>query len=191
MSKTEKNPFFRKVLTFTHPPGERTHSCVSRAALSMVRASRAHGMTSLLTRRQLCSQSALLNFQSFLVVVLLFICTATYCRAQRPSFFREKKPGCAYPFARAATTALMPWTVTVCASQTARPRIQSIGDRYHAAPENMRAHGSTSLLLPCSDALCRFRRYALESIRLAQLLSDGDHHALLLMASALGPHLPP
>jgi len=37
--------------------------------------------------------SALLNFQSFLVVVLLFICSCTYLRAARPSLFREKRPG--------------------------------------------------------------------------------------------------
>ena len=37
--------------------------------------------------------SAILNLQSILVVVLLFICTATFVRQQRPSMFREKKPG--------------------------------------------------------------------------------------------------
>lgn len=37
--------------------------------------------------------SALLNFKSFLIVVLLFICTSTYVRNQRPSMFREKKAG--------------------------------------------------------------------------------------------------
>ena len=37
--------------------------------------------------------SALLNFQSFLVCLLLFICTATYVRSQRPSTFATKKPG--------------------------------------------------------------------------------------------------
>ena len=37
--------------------------------------------------------SALLNFKSFLVLVLLFVCTSTFLRQQRPSMFREKKPG--------------------------------------------------------------------------------------------------
>jgi len=37
--------------------------------------------------------SAILNFKSVLVVVILFICTATFLRQQRPSMFREKKPG--------------------------------------------------------------------------------------------------
>ena len=37
--------------------------------------------------------SALLNFQSFLIVILLFICTSTFVRQQRPSMFAEKKPG--------------------------------------------------------------------------------------------------
>ena len=37
--------------------------------------------------------SAILNFKSVLVVVLLFICTSTFLRQQRPSMFREKKPG--------------------------------------------------------------------------------------------------
>ena len=38
-------------------------------------------------------QSALLNFNSFLIVLLLFICTSTFLRSTRPSMFREKKPG--------------------------------------------------------------------------------------------------
>lgn len=45
-------------------------------------------------------QSALLNFKAFLIVVLLFICTATFLRRQRPSMFppmardtpREQRP---------------------------------------------------------------------------------------------------
>jgi len=37
--------------------------------------------------------SAILNFKSVLVVLLLFICSATFLRQQRPSLFREKKPG--------------------------------------------------------------------------------------------------
>ena len=37
--------------------------------------------------------SAILNFNSFLVIVLLFICTSTFLRHQRPSMFREKKNG--------------------------------------------------------------------------------------------------
>ena len=37
--------------------------------------------------------SALLNFQSFLVCMLLFVCTATFFRQQRPSMFKEKRPG--------------------------------------------------------------------------------------------------
>ena len=49
-------------------------------------------------------QSALLNFKSFLVVMLLFICTATFVRQNRPSMFREKKPGYAAP-ARCAAPA--------------------------------------------------------------------------------------
>ena len=40
-----------------------------------------------------CAQSALLSFKAFLVVVLLFICTSTYLRQQRPSMFKEKRPG--------------------------------------------------------------------------------------------------
>ena len=40
-------------------------------------------------------QSALFNFKSFLIVILLFICASTYLRQQRPSMFVEKKPGCA------------------------------------------------------------------------------------------------
>ena len=35
----------------------------------------------------------LLQFKSVIVVVLLFICTSTFVRQQRPSMFREKKPG--------------------------------------------------------------------------------------------------
>ncbi|KOO20800.1 conserved small protein, partial [Chrysochromulina tobinii] len=38
-------------------------------------------------------QSALFNFKSFLIVILLFICASTYLRQQRPSMFVEKKPG--------------------------------------------------------------------------------------------------
>ena len=37
--------------------------------------------------------SAILNFNSFLVIVLLFICTSTFLRQQRPSMFKEKKSG--------------------------------------------------------------------------------------------------
>lgn len=37
--------------------------------------------------------SAVFNFKSVLVIVLLFICTCTFLRQQRPSMFREKKPG--------------------------------------------------------------------------------------------------
>ena len=39
------------------------------------------------------SMSAIFNFKSVLVVVLLFICTSTFIRQNRPSMFREKKPG--------------------------------------------------------------------------------------------------
>ena len=34
--------------------------------------------------------SALLNFKSFLVIVLLFICTSTFLRKQRPSMFQNR-----------------------------------------------------------------------------------------------------
>lgn len=37
--------------------------------------------------------SALLNFKSFLVIILLFICTSTFLRQQRPSMFRDKGNG--------------------------------------------------------------------------------------------------
>ena len=37
--------------------------------------------------------SALLNFHSFLIVILLFICTSTYIRSLRPQFFAQKRPG--------------------------------------------------------------------------------------------------
>lgn len=37
--------------------------------------------------------SALLNFQSFLVCILLFICSSTYLRAQLPSMIRREKEG--------------------------------------------------------------------------------------------------
>ena len=39
------------------------------------------------------AMSAVFNFKSVLVVVLLFICTSTFLRQQRPSMFREKKTG--------------------------------------------------------------------------------------------------
>jgi hypothetical protein len=37
--------------------------------------------------------SALLNFQSFLVCVQLFICSSTYLAAQLPSYIRRDKDG--------------------------------------------------------------------------------------------------
>jgi hypothetical protein len=37
--------------------------------------------------------SALLNFQSFLVCILLFICSSTYLRAQLPSYIKREKEG--------------------------------------------------------------------------------------------------
>ena len=40
-----------------------------------------------------CTRACVTQFKSVLVVVLLFICTATFLRQQRPSMFREKKQG--------------------------------------------------------------------------------------------------
>ncbi|EOD17050.1 hypothetical protein EMIHUDRAFT_64185, partial [Emiliania huxleyi CCMP1516] len=60
--------------------------------------------------------SALLNFQSFLTCVLLFICTSTYLKSQRPSMFREKKPGLFSLVYKGAVigTRLSPWVSASC-----------------------------------------------------------------------------
>jgi hypothetical protein len=39
------------------------------------------------------TQSALFNFQSLLLVILLLICTSTYCHAVFPSFLDGRKGG--------------------------------------------------------------------------------------------------
>jgi len=60
--------------------------------------------------------SALLNFQSFLVCILLFICTSTYLRAQLPSYIRRDKEGFA-AFAYKGSvigTRLSPWVSLSC-----------------------------------------------------------------------------
>ena len=60
--------------------------------------------------------SALLNFKSFLVVILLFICTATHLRVQRPSLFREKKSGIMGLIYKGSVigTRLSPWVSIGC-----------------------------------------------------------------------------
>lgn len=47
-------------------------------------------------------QSALFNFQSLLIVVLLFICTCAFVRQLRPSLIDPKAEGFAGIFRRAA-----------------------------------------------------------------------------------------
>ncbi|KAH6656230.1 hypothetical protein BKA67DRAFT_492890, partial [Truncatella angustata] len=47
-------------------------------------------------------QTALFNFQSLLLVVLLIICTSTYVHAIFPTFMNNRKDGIINPFWKAA-----------------------------------------------------------------------------------------
>lgn len=50
-----------------------------------------HNLTTVLVR-----QSALFNFQSLLLVILLLICTCTYVRAVAPRLIDRNKEGCVH-----------------------------------------------------------------------------------------------
>ncbi len=71
-----------------HVGDAREKKCRGGAATTAPRPARARRPAT--ARRQ----SAILSLHSALIVLLLFICSSTYLRAQRPSLFREKKPGC-------------------------------------------------------------------------------------------------
>lgn len=65
--------------------------------------------------------SALLNFQSFLMCILLFICSSTYLRAQLPSMIRREKDGMAALVYKASVigTRLSPYVSISCLSMGA------------------------------------------------------------------------
>lgn len=61
-------------------------------------------------------QSALFNFQSLLVVIVLVICTCTYLHAQIPSLLDARKKGLSGTFWKAARIGerLSPWVSASC-----------------------------------------------------------------------------
>lgn len=62
------------------------------------------------------SQSALFNFQSLLVVIILTICTCAYIHAQMPSLLDGHKKGLSGTFWKAARIGerLSPWVSGCC-----------------------------------------------------------------------------
>ncbi|KAF9530834.1 hypothetical protein CPB83DRAFT_810303 [Crepidotus variabilis] len=61
--------------------------------------------------------SALFNFQSLLLVILLFICTCTYVRAVAPSLVDRNKvgfPGLLFKAARVVGERLSPYVGLAC-----------------------------------------------------------------------------
>ena len=67
--------------------------------------------------------SALLNFHSFLIVILLFICTSTYIRSLRPQFFAQKRPGLLGLVYKGSVigTRLSPWVSGACLIMAGAP----------------------------------------------------------------------
>ena len=126
-------------------------------------------------------QSALLNFNSFLIVLLLFICTSTYLRSTRPSMFREKKPGCARrrrsptPRARRA-----PVSAGACRrAQALRSGLQ--GFRHRCA-----VHPPTPASPAVALSIVRARRrHKVKPVRVLRLRAHGVYRPLLLRPQRL------
>ena len=126
-------------------------------------------------------QSALLNFNSFLIVLLLFICTSTYLRSTRPSMFREKKPGCARrrrsPTPRARR---VPVSAGACRrAQALRTGLQ--GFRHRCA---MHTPTPASPAVALSIVRAR-RRHKVKPVRVLRLRAHGVHRPLLLRPQRL------
>ena len=126
-------------------------------------------------------QSALLNFNSFLIVLLLFICTSTYLRSTRPSMFREKKPGCARrrrsPTPRARR---VPVSAGACRrAQALRTGLQ--GFRHRCA-----VHTPTPASPAVALSIVRARRrHKVKPVRVLRLRAHGVHRPLLLRPQRL------
>ena len=126
-------------------------------------------------------QSALLNFNSFLIVLLLFICTSTYLRSTRPSMFREKKPGCARrrrsPTPRARR---VPVSAGACRrAQALRTGLQ--GFRHRCA-----VHTPTPASPAVALSIVRARRrHKAKPLRVLRLRAHGVHRPLLLRPQRL------
>jgi len=129
-------------------------------------------------------QSALFNFKSFLIVILLFICASTYLRQQRPSMFVEKKPGCAPSWHLSLAVQLSKQLLTLCALPLFR---RLFGLVYKASVIGALLNCPRSLSSPiffCAFSCRAFRAHALrhevESIRFAQLHTHGCMELVLL-----------
>ena len=129
-------------------------------------------------------QSALFNFKSFLIVILLFICASTYLRQQRPSMFVEKKPGCAPSWHLSLAVQLSKQLLSLCALPLFR---RLFGLVYKASVIGALLNCPRSLSSPnffCAFSCRAFRAHALrhevESIRFAQLHTHGCMELVLL-----------